>query len=88
MALEWRSKQASVSHIEGVWRRVVLCGQLLPGIRKEEEGFNHGLFVCFFPQNHKSQASVTFSVIRVKTVSVETAQEDEIQVKDSGQARC
>lgn len=45
------------------------------------------LFV-FFPQNHKSQASVTFSVIRVKTVSVETAQEDEIQVKDSGQARC
>lgn len=49
LALEWRSKQASVSHIEGVWRRVVLCGQLLPGIRKEEEGFNHGLFVCFFP---------------------------------------
>ena len=48
LALEWRSKQASVSHIEGVWRRVVLCGQLLPGIRKEEEGFNHGWFVCFF----------------------------------------
>jgi len=77
-----------VSHIEGVWRRVVLCGQLLPGIRKEKEGFNHGLFVFFFsPQNHKSQALVTFSVIRVKTVSVETAQEDEIQVKDSG-SRC
>lgn len=46
--------------------------------------------VCLFffsPQNHKSQALVTFSVIRVKTVSVETAQEDEIQVKDSG-SRC
>ena len=38
------------------------------GYEKErEEGFNHGLFVCFFPQNHKSQASVKFSVIRVKT---------------------
>ncbi|MXQ80723.1 hypothetical protein E5288_WYG009157 [Bos mutus] len=37
--------------------------------------------------NHKSRALVTFSVIRVKTVSVETAQEDEIQVKDSG-SRC
>ena len=49
LALEWRNKQASVSHIEGVWRRVVLCGQLLPGIRKEKEGFNHGLFVFFFP---------------------------------------
>lgn len=87
LALAWRNKQASMRHIEGIWRRVVLWGQLLPGIRKGEKGFNHG-FLFLFPQSHKSQASVKFNVIRVKTVSVETALEDEIQVKDSGQARC
>lgn len=62
------------------------------GYEKErEEGFNRGLFRPRPPpppQYHKSQALVKFSVIRVKTVSVETAQEDEIQVKDSGQACC
>lgn len=73
-------------HMEGIWRRVVLCSQLLPGIRKGEKGFNHGSPRP--PQSHKSQALVKFNVIRVKTVSVETALEDEIQVKDSGQARC
>lgn len=86
LALAWRNKQASMRHMEGIWRRVVLCSQLLPGIRKGEKGFNHGSPQP--PQSHKSQALVKFNVTRVKTVSVETALEGEIQVKDSGQARC
>ena len=72
-------------HIEGIWRRWFFVVSCCLGYEKERRALTK---VPRLPQSHKSQASVNFNVIRVKTVSVETALEDEIQVKDSGQARC
>lgn len=70
-----------MGHIEVIWRRVVLCSQLLPGIQKERRSLTITLF-----QKHKSQGSVKSNVIRVSAASVGTAQEDAIQVRDSGKA--